>query len=124
MFKFSDIVEVQEETEKGTAESICNAKANVNKTETEYVSVEDPLNIHRTTSNETSLVSDIPNIVKDENIIIAQGQGKTRVSILSDEFCEEQAFPYRLAREKFGYNSPRDIASDADYIFFAGSVYE
>ena len=31
MFKFSDIVEIQGETEKSTAESICNAKENVNE---------------------------------------------------------------------------------------------
>ena len=65
------------------------------------------------------------------------------VSVLSDEFWEEQAFPYRLPTGKFGYNTPKDIpisparyfnqrllnfnqwfASDADYIFFARSVYE
>ena len=60
MFKFSDFVEMQGETEKGTAESICNAKDNVNESGTEYTSVEDPLNIHRTVSNETTLVSNIP----------------------------------------------------------------
>ena len=99
--------------------------------------------MHRTASNETTLVSDIPNIINDENVIIAKGQGKKPVSILSDEFCEEQAFLYLLLKGKFGYNVPRDIpitpagyfnqrllnfnqsfASDADYIFFPGSVYE
>ena len=60
MFKFSDFVEIQGETEKDTAESICNAKDNVNESGTEYASVEDPLNIHRTVSNETTLVSNIP----------------------------------------------------------------
>ena len=142
MLKFSDFVEMQGETEKGTAESICNAKENVNESKTEYASVEDPLNIHRTASNETTLVSDIPNIVSNQNII-APGQGKISVSVLSDEFWEEQAFPYRLPTDKFGYNAPKDIpispawyfnqrllnfnqwfASDADYIFFARSVYE
>ena len=96
MSKFYDFVEMQGETEKGTAESICNAKENVTESETEYASVEDPLNIHRTASNETTLVSNIPNIVSNENIIIAPGQEKTPVSVLSDEFCEEQAFPYLL----------------------------
>ena len=75
MLKFSDFVEMQGETEKGTAESICNVKENVNESKTEYASVEDPLNIHRTVSNETTLVSDIPNIVSNQNII-APGQGK------------------------------------------------
>lgn len=36
-------------------------KENMNDTTTEYASVEDPLNIHRSTSNET-IVSEIPNI--------------------------------------------------------------
>ena len=133
MLKFSDFVEMQGETEKGTAESI----ENVNESEAEYASVEDPLNIHRTTSNETTLVCDIPNIVSNQNIIIAPGQGKTPVSVLSDEFCEEQVFPYFLPTDRFAYSAPRDIpispaqsfnqrllnfnqwfASDADYIFF------
>ena len=106
MFKFSYFVEMQGETEKGTAESICNAKENVNESETEYASVEDPLKIQRTVSNETTLVSDIPNIVNNENIIIAPCQRKTLVSDVSHEFCEEQAFHYLLPTGKFGYNAP------------------
>ena len=31
--------------------------------ETEYASVEDPLNMHITASNETTLISEIPNII-------------------------------------------------------------
>ena len=44
----------------------------------------------RIASNETTLVCEIPNIINDENVIVALGQGKTPVSILSDKFCEEQ----------------------------------
>ena len=44
--------------------------------ETEYGSVEDPLSMYRTGSNETALVSEIPSIINDENVIIAPGQGK------------------------------------------------
>ena len=65
--------------------------------ETEYGSVEDPLSMHRTGSNETALVSEIPSIVNDENVIIASGQVGKPVLVLSDEFCEEQAFPYLLS---------------------------
>ena len=102
----------------------------------EYGSVKDPLSIHRTGSNETTLVSEIPSIINDKNVIIARGQGKKRVSILNDEFCEEQAFPYLLHKGIFGYKAPGDIpispawyfnqkflnfnqnfASDADYTF-------
>ena len=63
--------------------------------ETEYGSVEDPLSMHRTGSNETALVSEIPSIVNDENVMIAPGQGEKPVSVLSDEFCE--ASPYLLS---------------------------
>ena len=44
--------------------------------------------MHRTASNETALVSEIPNIINDENVVIVP------VSISSDEFCEEQKYPY------------------------------
>ena len=103
---------------------------------------EDPWSMHITWSNETVLVSEIPYVINDEKIIIAQGQGKKTVSILSNEFCEEQEFPNPLPKGKFGYNFHRDIpicpakyfnqrllnfnqyfASDAD-ILFARSVYE
>ena len=66
-----------------------------------------------------------------------QGKEKRPVSILSNEFCQEQAFPFLLPKGKFCYKAPRDIpisparyfnqrllnfnqcfASDPDYIFF------
>ena len=96
-----------------------------------------------TGSNETALVSEVPSIINDENVIIAPGQGKKAVSILSDEFCEEEAFSYLLPKGKFGYKaswyipiSPAQyfnqsllnfnlcFGSDAHYIFFVRSVYE
>ena len=147
MFKFSDIVQIQGETESVTEKNISDGKemtenVNYNRSETEFASVEDPLNMCKTASKETILVSEIPNIINEENVIIATGQGKIPVSILRDEFCEEQAFPH-LPKSKFGYNMPRDITlspawyfnqrllnfnqyfvSRADYIFFARSVYE
>ena len=68
---------------------------NINdRSKTEFASDEDPLKMHRTASNEITLVSEIPNIINNKNNIIAPGQRKTPVSILSDEFCEEQAFPF------------------------------
>ena len=98
--------------------------------------------MHRTGSNKRAL-AEIPSIINEENVIIAPGQGKNPVSILSDKFCEEQAFRYVLVKDKFGYKAPQDIpispawyfnqrllnfnqyfTSDADYIFFARSVYE
>ena len=78
-----------------------------------------------------------------ENVIIAPGQERKPVSILSEEFYEEHAFSYLFPKGKFGYKTLRDIsisptryfnqrlsnfnqhfALDADYIFFARSVYE
>ena len=44
--------------------------------------------MHRTASNEVALVLEIPYIINGKNVIIAPGQGKKPVSILSDEFCE------------------------------------
>ena len=91
--------------------------------------------MYRTASNNATLVSQIPNIITDENLMIAPGQGKTQISILSGEFCEENAFFSFLPRDKFSYNAPRNtlitpsryhnqmllkfdkyFASDADYI--------
>ena len=79
------------------------------KQNAEYASVEDPLNMHRTATNEITLISEIPNIINEENVIIAPRQGKTPVSVLGDELCEEQAFPHLLFKGKFGYSVPRDI---------------
>ena len=38
--------------------------------ETEYGSLEDTLSIYRTATNETALVSEIPYMINDENVII------------------------------------------------------
>ena len=54
-------------------------------------------------------MSEIPNIINKENVIIAPGQGKTPVSTLTDEFCEEQAFAHLFPKSKFGCNGTRDI---------------
>ena len=101
-FKFYDIAEIQGQSECVTEENVSDGKEvteNINdRSETESASVENPLNTHRTASNETTLVSEISNIINDENVITALGQGKKPVSILSDEFCEEQAFSYLLPR--------------------------
>ena len=77
--------------------------------ETEYGSVEDPLSIYKTATNATALVSEMPYIINDENVIIAPGQGERLVSLLSDKFCEEQASPHLLPKGKFGCKALRDI---------------
>ena len=82
--------------------------------ETEFVSVEDPLNKHRTTSNEKILVSETPNIISEENFIITPGQGNMLAAILCDEFCGERVFPYLLPIGKFGYNAPQNLPVSPD----------
>ena len=37
----------------------------INDTETKYASVEDPLSMHRMVSNETTLFSELPNIINE-----------------------------------------------------------
>ena len=82
MFKFSNVqIQIQGETESVTEKNISDGKEmtenmNYNKSETEFASVEDPLNMYKTASKETTLVSEIPNIINEENVIIASGQGK------------------------------------------------
>ena len=72
MIIFSGIDKHQDVTESIHTKVISN--------ETEYGSVEDPLSMHRTGSNEASLVSKIPSMINNENVIIAPAQGKKPVS--------------------------------------------
>ena len=62
------------------------------RSETEFASVEDPLNIHRTASYETTLVSEIPNIINDKNVIIAHGQGKKQLQFKAMNFEKSKPF--------------------------------
>ena len=105
--------------------------------------MDDPLNAHRAAGYETTLVPEIPRIIEEDNVIMAPGQGKTPVSILNDDHCEELAFPYLFPTGMFGYKVKREVplspvryfnqrlsnfrqsfASDADYTFFARSIVE
>ena len=79
--------------------------------------MEDPLNIHKTEPNETTLVSNILNIISKENVIIAIRQGNKPVLILSDKFCEEQAFLYLIRKGKFDYNAPGGIPISTVWYF-------
>ena len=54
--------------------------------ETEFVSVEDPINMHKTTSDETIFALKILIIINEKNGNIAPRQGKKSVLVLSDEF--------------------------------------
>ena len=57
-----------------------------------------------------TLVLEIASIVGNENVILALGQGKIPVSLLSDEVCEELAFSYLFPNGKFGYKVERDVS--------------
>ena len=57
---------------------------NYNRGGTGFASVEGPLTMYRTASNETTLVSESSNIINEGNVIIALGKGKIPVSILTD----------------------------------------
>ena len=61
MFKLFDVVEIQGQSECVTAK---NVSESINdRSETEFSSVEDSLSMHRTASNETTVISEIPNII-------------------------------------------------------------
>lgn len=111
MLKVSDIDKIQKQYENVT-EKIISLREEVsesrNDTETEYVSVEDLLNLLRTVSNIRNLISEIQNINNEENVIIALGQRKKTDLILMDEVYIEQAFPYLPSISTFGYNTFRD----------------
>ena len=44
----------------------------INDIETEYTSVEDVINKRKPVSNETTVVTEIPNTIDDENMIVAK----------------------------------------------------
>ena len=148
MLIFPDTNENQEETKSVTENAISDGNEmdksnNENAGQLEYASVEDSLNMLRIAINETTLISESPNIINEENVMIAPGQGKSPDAIFGDELCEEQAFAYLLPKGKFDYSVPRDnpispapcfnqrllnfnqhFASDTDSIFFSMAVYE
>ena len=87
MFRFFDIVEIQVEIESFIEKIILDGtemSERINDTGTEYASVEDPLNTHKTTWNEVTLILEIPSIIKKENVIIAPRQGGKTVLSLSN----------------------------------------
>ena len=80
MFRFSDIADIQGQKQNVTEKIVSDRKEVSeirNDTEIEYASIEGSLNMHRTASNERTLVSEIPSTINEENVIIATGQGKT-----------------------------------------------
>ena len=71
---------------------------NRNVAETEHISVEVPLNMYRTASNETDLVSETPNVINEENFIIAPGQGKNQFQFSVIIFVKSKHFLILILR--------------------------
>ena len=91
-------------------EQTCNNHPDTRiKSKLNFELLDDPLNFHRVAANETTLISEIPGIIDEDNITIAPGQGKTPLPILRDDYCKELAFPYLFPTEKFGYKVKREV---------------
>ena len=106
--------------------------------------LDDLLSEFRTSSVETTFVSEIPSACEmEESIVFASVEGKKPVSILNDKFCDELGHPHLFPTGQYGYKVEREIpltpskyfnqrllqytqkfASDNDYIFFAHTVLE
>ena len=92
LFRSSENVEIQGENESVTKKIVSNGKEmseSLNDTYTVYASVEHLQNKHKSASDETTLVSEIQDIMNEENVIISAGQ-------VMD--CEEQAFSHLLPK--------------------------
>ena len=104
---------------------------------------DNPLDEHRTASNETIMASKIPIQVDEDVITVAPCEGQVPVSIFDDPRCEEMAFPHLFPTGKFRFKVERNVsispvkyfnqrllnysqkfASDTDYIFFANYVVQ
>ena len=65
---------------------------------------ENPLDIFGVASNETTLISNFPDVDSKESIIsIASVEGQKPMSVLNDDYCEELANPHLLPNGTFGY---------------------
>lgn len=110
------------------------------RTSIDLEDIENPLDLHRLVSNETMMLSNVP---QAEDFSIAPGEGEIPLSMLQDLYCEELAHPHLFPTGKFGYKAERDIklspvkyfnqrllnytqkfAEDSDYIFYALSTIQ
>ncbi|XP_078375419.1 uncharacterized protein LOC144658809 isoform X2 [Oculina patagonica] len=116
---------------------------------------EDPLNEHRAATCETciqSIIQDYPVIFEDQGraasagneiFDIAPGENKHPVSMMTDRYCEELAFPVLFPKGRFGYKMDREekltpvkyfnarllhysgrFAMNPEYLFFAQFITE
>ena len=63
------------------------------------------------------------NIVNEDKVVIAPEQGKTPVTISSDDVCAEYAFLYFLRKGKFGFTALRDITISSIHIYIYIYIY-
>ena len=90
MFRFFDIVKVQRVKESITEKIIFDStqiSQSITDTKTRYASVESPLSMHRTASNDTILISGIPNIIVNKEIVNRKICIRYRLSNFC-QFCE------------------------------------
>ena len=96
MFSFSDIVETQRESEFVTEKNVSDGKEmskNINdRSQTEFASVQDPLNMQRTTLNKTTLVSEIPNIINEKCFYCTRAKKNSRVQFKVMNFVKSKHF--------------------------------
>ena len=108
---------------------------------TQLEETENPLDEYRAGANESSLTSIVPHQINENDITLAPGEGKSPISMITDENCEELSFPHLFPSGKFGFkvdrhekltptryfnqrllNYTQKFAADSDYIFFASSI--
>ena len=108
---------------------------------TQLEEAENPLDKYRAGANESSLTSIVPHQINENDITLAPGEGKSPISMITDEKCEELSFLHLFPSGKFGFNVDRDkkltpsqyfnqrllnytqrFAADSDYIFFASAI--
>ena len=151
-------ISVDTVTGKHTNDLVSNSKvnsiidsSNSSKEDLNEEEAEDPLNQHRSAVSETCLQSVIPDypILTENNSTgrefynIAPGENKHPVSLMTDKFCEELAFPVLFPKGRFGYTAERQIklspvkyfnarllhysgkfAKNPEYLFFGQFIIE
>ena len=91
MFNFSDINENQEETDIWDGKEM-SKNNNENTSEAGYASVEDLLNMHRTATNETTLISEIPSIINEKMLSFHQVKEKHQLLVWVMNFVKNKHF--------------------------------
>ena len=87
---YSDIL-VNEDLSSGEMIKFLDEEQNENVVECSKEEEHDTIYNHCTSSNETALISEVPNTVENEDLIV---EGKNPISVFNDKFCKELAFPY------------------------------